>query len=220
MYRLLGKQLSSRGYYTLAVDQRGYGESEAVQSTEPPSATELIADVRCAVSHLASLPGVSADGIYIIGHSAGANLAVAVGLQDTNVLKIVAIGPSRRVMERAEAESAYFRRRVMRYERLREPIPAELYLQRAEALLIDNQIGHFSLPGHKPLLLIDGELESEEDQLFLRQLYDSITEPKNCVTLPNSDHYANVSNFGPLVIYDEPLINRLVEEIDTWLRED
>jgi hypothetical protein len=95
-----------------------------------------------------------------------------------------------------------------------------VYLQFRASLHIDNHIEELSRPGHKPLLLIDGELESEEDRTFLHELYEEISPPKGYLRLDNADHYANVAGFRALVVYDRKVLSQLVEGIDSWLKEE
>ncbi len=221
LYRLLGKKLAERDYVALSVDRRGYGESD-----DPPEINSLddlapVADFTNAIDYLASLDIVDPDRLYTIGHSEGTDLAITAGIQDPRVLKIVAIGPSRRVQERLGAESDpewdYFQRRAMRYMNLVRPVPDDVTLEARANLTLESHLDYFSRSNHKPLLLIDGALESEADREFLQDLCATISDPRECMTLPNADHYANVANLGSLVLYDERVIAQLVDEIDDWL---
>jgi hypothetical protein len=67
---------------------------------------------------------------------------------------------------------------------------------------------------------VDGGSESEEDRQYLREYYQSISEPKGYITLSDADHYANVANFGALVIFDELAVDELVDSLDSWLSEE
>jgi len=100
---------------------------------------------------------------------------------------------------------------------LSQPIPTPICPEDAQFIDLESHLEYFSHSGHKPVLLIDGMLESVPDRVFLQQTCDSIAEPKKCITLPNADHYANVANFGPIVIYDQQVVGQLVPEIDLWL---
>lgn len=223
LYRILGNRLAERGYVVLSMDRRGYGDSD-----DPPKIDSLedfapVDDFVNAVDYLLSLDTVDPERLYTIGHSEGADLALTGGIHDSRILKIVAIGPSRRVHERMGAENDpewdYFQRRSMRYMELSQPIPSEVALEARMQLPLENHIDYFSDPGHKPLLLIDGMLESEADRVFLEELCETISEPRKCSTLTDANHYANTANFGSIIIFDEQVVGQLVEEIDAWLKD-
>jgi dienelactone hydrolase len=223
LYRLLGKELAGLGYIVLAIDLRGFGESD-----DPPLIDELVsfdfkADIGAAVDYMTSLENADTSRLYIIGHSAGADQAFNAGIEDPRVQKIVAIGPSRRIKERygdeTKAEFSYFQRRVTRYMRLSQTIPAPIFKGIVEMADMDQHLEYFSSPDHKPLLLIDGELEDQTDLVYLQEYYNAISEPKKYSSLEGSDHYANTANWGSLVIYDQQMISSLVEEIDRWLAD-
>lgn len=221
LYRVLGHELASRGYTVLSLDQRGYGESADPPDLNDIAAYDTTGDIRAGVDYLSAVPGMDVSRLYIIGHSGGADPAIAVGIEDPRLLKIVAIGPPRRVDERFGSiggpEFAYFQRRSMRYMRLREPIPAVVFQELSQSNNIEKYKDYFSSPEHKPLLLVDGSLESEADRLYLQEYYDSISEPKAYVTLADADHYANTANFGPVVILDERAAAELADALDSWL---
>lgn len=221
LYRLLGKELAERGYVVLSIDRRGYGDSD-----DPPEINALedlmpVDDFTNAIDYLASLDAVDPDYLYTIGHSEGSDLAITGGIHDSRTAKIVAIGPSRRVHERMGAESDpewdYFQRRAMRNMNLARPVPDDVAREARANLTLENHLDYFSGSDHKPLLLIDGALESEADREFLQDLCLTISEPRECITLPNADHYANVANLGSLVLYDERVIAQLVDKMDEWL---
>jgi pimeloyl-ACP methyl ester carboxylesterase len=221
LYRVLGKELAERGYVVLAIDQRGFGESSNPPQVDRVEAFDWTGDIGAAISYLASLEDVDPERLHILGHSMGANRAISVGIEDERIQRIVAIGPGRRVHERAEKSADYFRRRQMRYMRLPRPIPARVYEDILEnTLFIENHMTYFTRPGHKPILLLDGALESKADRQFLREICAEMVEPKRCHTLKNADHYANVINVGRVVIYDQPVLDALVGQIDSWLRKD
>jgi len=221
LYRVLGRELATRGYIVLAIDVRGFGESEDPATVTQPEALDYVSDVLSAVTYLGTLDSVDTDQMYVVGHSFGGDVAISAGVTDERIKKIVAFGPGRRFTERGGTpdapEFAYFVRREMRYRLISEEIPPEIFLQTRAKLPIENHMAYFEQPGHKPLLLLDGATESAEDREFLRQTYAEMAEPKAYVTLPNADHYANVANLGSLIIYEPEVAAQLVSEIDTWL---
>ncbi len=217
---MLARELAQRGYALLSMDQRGFGESDDPPRTDQPESFDYVEDARRALDYLESVPGVDAAHLYVVGHSFGANVAIAAGIRDARVRRIVALGPTRRFRERMKAELDYFRRRAMRDMKLAQPIPPQVFLSAIVPLLLDAHLDYFSRPDHKPLLLIDGELESPEDRRFLRETYEKIVGRKAYITLADADHYANVANFGPIVFYDRRVMSQLVRMLDTWLSSD
>jgi dipeptidyl aminopeptidase/acylaminoacyl peptidase len=216
LYRLLSRGLTGRGYVVLNIDLRGYGDSDDPPRADRAESFDFIGDTHCAVTYLGTLDGVDPGRLFIVGHSFGANIAITTAIESPAIRAIVALGPSRRFKERVATELDYFRRRTMRYMGLPDPIPTGIYLQIEPPHLDDHQ-SYFADPDHKPLLLVDGSRESDPDRSFLQRLYDSMAAPKAYITLPESDHYANVLNIGPLVIYDARAAERLIREIDKWL---
>jgi pimeloyl-ACP methyl ester carboxylesterase len=184
-------------------------------------AFDPVGDVGNVLSYLNSVENVDAKRLYIIGHSGGADVAITAGIEDVRISKIVALSPSRRVQERMGiqngSEIAYYQRRAMRYMELSQLVSVEVLLARTQALPLENHLAYFSEDGHKPLLLIDGTLESEEDRLFLQQSCDAMVQPKRCITLAGVDHYTNVANWGSVVIYERGPMEQLVSSIDEWL---
>lgn len=221
LYRLLGQELANRGYVVLAIDQRGFGESDDPPDVSRPESFDFVGDASNAITYLASLPGVDDQRLYLIGHSFGGDVAMTTAMQDPRVSKLVVIGPGRRFIERGGREEApeleYFRRREMRYMRLQQPIPTEVYLAYRPGLVIEGHKEYFAENFHVPILLIDGELEAEADRRFLQEAYEAMAGEKWYTTLPDADHYANVANFGPVVIYDEAALDGLVRAIDAFL---
>jgi pimeloyl-ACP methyl ester carboxylesterase len=217
LYRKLGAELAARGYVVLSIDQRGFGQSDNPATSERPADFDFVTDVSSAVTYLSSLPGVDTARLYVVGHSFGGDVAIAAGIVEPRLAKIVAIGPGRRIQERYAIEMAYFQRRMTRYMRLPQNVSAEVIRYIGDSLPIDNHLDYFTGPGHKPILLIDGAAESEDDRRFLQEICDVINGPKECVTLSDADHYANVLNVGALVIYDQEAVAALVETIDQWL---
>ncbi len=224
IYRYLGKALSERGYVDLTIDLRGYGESGDPVLDGNPSLMNAEQDVLYAFDYLSSLSEVLPDQIFVIGHSGGSNEALEAGIEDEGVRKIILIGPPRRVEERISSEQGnefdYFRRRLMRYMRLDTPIPAEIYQEYSQSMQMENFSDYLMMPAHKPLLLIDGELESEADRIYLEKFFESIAEPKSYFTLSGTDHYASIANFGSIVFYDKKVADDLVDKITTWLDAD
>jgi hypothetical protein len=84
---------------------------------------------------------------------------------------------------------------------------------------MEDYIEYFSQEGHKPVMLVDGELEAQEDKLYLERFADIVTNPKKFVRLKRSDHYCNTAQSLGLVFYDKGVMNQLVHEIVQWLEQ-
>ncbi len=98
-YRVLGRRLAAAGYRVLAPDFAGFGESEDSFSIPYESGFSGDFDVEAWLSLLESEPGDVDTPLFIVAHSAGVSSGMTVGLRDDLVSGIVAIGPSRRVIE-------------------------------------------------------------------------------------------------------------------------
>jgi len=82
---------------------------------------------------------------------------------------------------------------------------------------LENHLDALSRHPHKPVLLMDGGLESQANRDYLKGFFDSMVEPKTYVTVPRSNHYANtISKFG-LALYDREVVERTVLEVEAFL---
>jgi pimeloyl-ACP methyl ester carboxylesterase len=220
MYRIMGERLAALGYVVLTIDQRGFGQSDNPPDITNADSFDFVADIYNSLSYLAELPAVNGNEIYLVGHSFGGDVAMTAVQNDLRVDKLVIIGPGRRYFERGgtpdQAEFEYFKRREMRYMILWQPIPDEVFMVYRSVLPIENHLDYFAQPDHVPTLLIDGALESDDDLAFLADVYDGMAGEKAYVTLANADHYANVANVGPLIVFDETAVNQLITTIDTY----
>ena len=86
------RMLVRHGYGVLAVDMRGYGESEGDPNALGWGAAR---DVDAAVDHLASLPGVG-RGVAALGLSVGGEVALEAAAGDTRLLAVVSDGAGER----------------------------------------------------------------------------------------------------------------------------
>ncbi len=226
LYKVLGSELADRGYLVLAIDMTGYGESDDPFELGALEAIDNERDVVSAIEYMTTVPEVDKGRIYTVGHSMGSTPALAAGIKEPAVRKIVAIGPARRLTERLSQPSDrdYFwqRARHIRRQVYGRPFPEwfgfDVWLERSRSLDISRFLSHLSAREHKPILLIDGELEAEADKRYLRDLYERLSEPKHYVTIRGSDHYANTRDVGRLVLYDGHVVNETVTLIDDWLR--
>ncbi|MCP5095928.1 MAG: alpha/beta fold hydrolase [Chloroflexi bacterium] len=220
MYRVMGERLAALGYVVLTIDQRGFGQSDNPPDVNDANSFDFATDVDNSLVYLAALPIVDAEEVYLIGHSFGGDVSMTAVQNKTLIDKMVIIGPGRRYFERGgtpeQAEFEYFKRRQMRYMFLWQSIPDDVFKAYRTVLPVENHLDYFAQPDHVPTLLIDGELESAEDQAFLADVFDGMAGEKAYVTLDEADHYANVANLGSLIFFDETAVNQLITEIDTF----
>lgn len=102
-YKVLSGKLSRKGFYVLALDLLGYGGSENVSSLEQ---IWNFKEIDAAIDYLHSLENINQDEIFLIGHSRGGAPAIEIGISNSIVKKIVAIGPPRRMKERILSDGA------------------------------------------------------------------------------------------------------------------
>lgn len=87
-WNAFAKELQKQGYAVLALDLRGYGSS-----AKPEDWAKAPDDVKAAWQVLTARPEVDRFRSGIVGASIGANLALIVGGDDTNVTAVVALSP-------------------------------------------------------------------------------------------------------------------------------
>jgi pimeloyl-ACP methyl ester carboxylesterase len=220
---MLGRELSAKGFSVLIIDQRGFGESEDPPSSHSEEAFSYVEDAKIALNALGEFKDVDRHRLYVIGHSFGAGIALRASLEDPRIKKIVAIGPTRRFIQRAGTPDApefkYFLHRWRQYMKLSQPVTQEVFINVHKKISFEKSLVFLSRPGHRPVLFIDGGSEAIKDLQFMRRVYDEIAEPKHYLTLADTDHYANTANFGPFVVYDKRVIQELSQSIAGWLNK-
>jgi len=221
---LLCDRLAKQGFHVLSMDMRGFGESEDPALIDAVESWQSKGDISNALDFLIQNVDVDTCAVFIVGHSAGANQAIIAGIHDKRIKRIVAIGPSRRVKERALSEQADeredFLQRFAKDRQLGQTPSWSTYRQLAENGIIDNHVCYFQTDGHKPIFLIDGSLESPADLQFLSKIYDLFIPPKKYLTIDGSNHYSNIKAVGGLVFYHKPVFDSLVKAISNWLHSE
>lgn len=225
IYKILAEKLSRKGYIVLTIDFTGFGESDDPFSLGTIEALDRDLDAYAAIDFLKTLQIIDTSQIYLIGHSGGAGPAFNVGVKEPIVKGIIAIGPPRRVSERFHNlhDKNYFWKRAIgtRQEIYGKEFPTwyteDMWVEGILRHNLKKYIHYFSQNWHKPLFLIDGELESEKDKLYLRNFFNEITEPKKYITLAHADHYCNTMAFLSFAFYDKKTITQVINEIDRWI---
>ena len=228
LYPLLAEELARRGYLVVAINLRGFGDSETPADTSSVVAWDSTKDVSAALTFLESLDKVDSERVSIIGHSLGGTLALKVSRVDPRIKKVVAIGPGHRLKEFAARDREEFRERFSKVRELEHPIPSETFQEIYEAMFLDTALGYFKGERHQPVLLIDGELEREPGKRYLDEQYRQMTHPKSFIRLEDVAHYLSVSGLeelhripglGNLVVYDRRTLTEAVSAIDAFLSE-
>jgi len=217
LYRILSKKLVDKGYIVLTYDGRGIGESDVPQDIDDIESWNSTIDAINAVSCLCSFKNVNKSRIYVIGHSGGTEAAMYAGNADERIKKIVAIGPIRFHILGNASKIQFFRERFSQDRKLRVLINLTTFLELASKG--DNVYNDYFYEGHVPILLMDGELESEEYKQFLRKTFKNITEPKRYITINDTGHYCNTTSIGNFMVYNDKVITETVNAIDDWFSD-
>jgi pimeloyl-ACP methyl ester carboxylesterase len=218
VYRVLARELADAGFLVMTLDFAGFGASDDPYRLGREEALDSRADVLAALAALHALAGERND-VVLVGHSMGAIEAMAVGLDDPRVSLVVAIGPPRRTAEILATEEG----REYHWARIRgtydsvyhRPMPAWFTRERFLALKqqrdIETFLPRWMLPGHVPLLLIDGSREPEADLRYLRDYSARVVPPGAHVTIEDADHYLNTGTIGDWLYYDRRAVREVVE---------
>ena len=225
-YRVLARFLRDQGFVVLSIDFAGMRQSEDPFLFGTPEALDSTLDVHAALAFLRGAPEVDPSSIHIICHSMGCRSAFSVGLVDPLIGKIVALGPPRGEEARHsdDDEIAYFWARARKTHRqiygreFPEWYTREMWLKAVRQQTMQRHMPLLAKPGHKPVLFMDGELESRTARRYLRDYVKHVADPKRYVTIPGSNHYINTVREGGMNLYDRRVMNRTTAEIVRWLR--
>lgn len=221
LIRLLAHEFSEAGWIVLSPDARGFGETADPKNIEDPKAWIVKNDIRRCIDYLSSFPVTDSDCIYVLGHSRGAGHALEGALDDSRVRSLILIGPPRFL---GGFKLSFWKRIRFSADRgLIHPISEEVL----QARMIKTDISFYAKNqlkkvGHKPILLIDGELEGVENLTFLAKIAKEINPPLTYCTLPNTGHYCGVINlFGSDSIYYRPdLFNNFILIIKDYMDKE
>jgi uncharacterized protein len=180
------RQFHQLGYSVLAIDYRGYGRSEG----RFPCEAEVYRDAQAAWDYLTRERGITAQQIYLYGHSLGGAIAIDLAVRQPQAAGII-------------IDNAFTSMRDMAlYQPVYRFFPADLLLnQRFDSL------GKLKLL-RVPLLLLHGTDDRTVPPTMSQVLYESATVPKKLVFVP----YAGHNNL--LAVAGEDL-SRIVREFQT-----
>ena len=226
LYPLLARGLARRGYLVLAVDLRGFGDSQTPADVGSVDAWDSTEDISAALGFLESLTEVDGERLFVLGHSLGGTWAIKASENEQRIRRLVVIGPGKRIRVSTARSRAEFRERFWRVRNLEQPIDPSTFEQLHKATFLAAALDYFKGESHQPILLIDGELESKASRTYLEEQFTQMTQPKKFVRLGDSAHYLNVVGFeelcwfpgvGNLVVYDRRTMETALAAIDSYL---
>jgi dienelactone hydrolase len=86
----LADALARQGLAVLSLDDRGTGRSAAVPSAN--TSADLVADIQSALQFLRTRPGIDPMRVGVVGHGAGANVALLAAAQAPSPAFLIALG--------------------------------------------------------------------------------------------------------------------------------
>jgi alpha/beta superfamily hydrolase len=222
-YVVMAQELAKRGYVVLTFDFRGIGDSENPRRFETFADLDFVQDVSAALTYLSGLKQVDPSQLYVVGHSFGAGVAVMSGIRDFRVKRVVSISPGRNTKQQFFGKDApdpdWPSRRMSEDMDIHPPIPRAIFDPHLKDYVAEAILDY---PVHPPVLLVDGAAENDEDLMFLKDVYEKMTEPKGYITIQSADHYfgtkINQDGSSGKIPYDVSVMNELVKAIDHWFQ--
>jgi pimeloyl-ACP methyl ester carboxylesterase len=228
LYPLLADGLARKGYLVLAIDLRSFGGSETPADTHTVDAWDSTKDISAALTYLESLERVDSERLFLVGHSLGGTWAIKASEKDPRIERLAVIGPGKRLKAFSARAREEFRERFWKVRNLEQSIAPDTFQKIHEATFLAAVLDYFKGEGHQPILLIDGELESEPSKRYLDEHYGQMTQPKSFVRLEDTAHYLSVAGLeelhrvpgvGNLVVYDSRTMTDALSAIDAFLSE-
>jgi len=206
LIRLLAARLAEKGFYVIAPDARGFGDTADPQQVNDSEAWRTAADLSRVVDYLIATGEVDPGNIYVLGHSMGANHTLEGGLADSRIKALILVGPGRYTQQQDILVPEWVRARFSADRQLEQPISIETvrfaYSLGNLRLLAKSKLAK---PDHKPILLIDGEKEGEAKLAYVADIVKTLRGPVEYHTLADTGHYCGVRSFyGAETIYYQP----------------
>jgi pimeloyl-ACP methyl ester carboxylesterase len=224
LYPQLCQALGDRGYTLFNVDMRGYGDSDDPHRPDHIEDYDFVGDARRAALFARTLvPQASQWPWIMVGHSMGGGVAVHAALQSDDIRGVICISPGRRIESRFFASPQgiqYLQRRKSQDMRLPNPIPLELLEAMLKSYDVEELAGTI-FP--KPLLLLEGGREPEEDLAFSREWAASLHGPVTHRILEGATHYfgtakVKVDGAKRWQTIRPDVFDALIEMIDDWIQ--
>jgi pimeloyl-ACP methyl ester carboxylesterase len=206
LIRMLATRLAENGFYVIAPDARGFGDTANPAQVENPEAWRTASDLSLVIDYLVASGEVDSDNIFVLGHSMGANHTLEGGLGESRVKALVLIGPGRYTQQQDVLVPEWVQARFSADRGLDQPVSSEVvrfaYSLGNLRLLAKSKLAD---PDHKPILLIDGENEGEAKLGYIAAIVRTLKGPVEYHTLPGTGHYCGVRSFyGAETIYYRP----------------
>lgn len=191
LVRMLAHEFQQLGWVVLTPDARGFGESEDPQVVQDPENWRNTEDIGRCVGFLYDLGKADKQRLFVLGHSMGGAGALEGALDDSRVAALILIGPPRYLSSK----------KASRWERVRFSVVRNLPEVISENVMKDRRdagdIALFARQGRlrqtpKPILLLDGALESEAEQRFLKEVSRELSNNSAYHTVPGVGHYCGV----------------------------
>ena len=207
------RRLANRGYAILCFDIRGYGESKSVAKFKVPDDCDFVGDAEQAVGYFLKDKRIEDDTI-IMGHSSGANIALAAGSKFDRVKYLVLASPGSLNPRKESLKSKkHFAHRfsinlkyelsVAEYERLITPLTMWDYL---------------TLGSDKKMLIINAANESRHQIQFAEEFLNRLKIPNQHIIIKDSNHCYGFRLVDAEIMEDKKPFGELINEIDGWLK--
>lgn len=193
----LGYRLWERGWVVMAPDARGFGDTEDPKNIKEPKNWDVQRDIKRCMEYIEKETPLDPARLVVIGHSMGAGHALEGALLDNRVSRMVLIGPARHIHGAIDT-SQWNLIRFSSDRKLDELIPESVFLAISEK----SDFRAFVKKGlisqaHKPILLIDGELEGADNLNYLADLVKIAGPNLHYRTLKGTGHYCGVVSLPP-----------------------
>lgn len=206
LIRMLATRLAENGFYVIAPDARGFGDTADPSQIDNPESWRTAADLSHVIDYLMATDEIDPGNIFVLGHSMGANHALEGGLLDSRVKALALVGPGRYTKQQDILVPEWVRARFSADRRLALPVSSETakfaYSLGNLRLLAKSKLAESD---QKPILLIDGEKEGQAKLAYVANIVSTLTGPVEYHTLVDTGHYCGVRSFyGSETLYYQP----------------
>jgi pimeloyl-ACP methyl ester carboxylesterase len=216
LYRNLLRDLAGRGYLVFSFDMLGFGDSRKAASFRAPDNLDFVADVEAALDYMADNLPVKGNTVTIVGHSMGANLALAVGAHDPRIKNIIMISPGNfNYPDRySSAQKQPFIKKLSRS--IKAPVSEDQWDRLGKPL---NIFQYLPVEQSKNIYIILAEDDRPNIFRYSCRFFKKLDAHKDHTLIPNSNHnFGAEYQEGNEIIDPEPCAE-LAAKIDAWIRQ-